>query len=64
MKRCLNNPFYNCKGKPLGLIRLHYDVVKQPDATTKRVWHRNFICSAEPYYCQHSVPCQLSLTTE
>jgi hypothetical protein len=62
MKRCLNNPFYNCSGKPRELPRLHYDVVRQPDGTTKRIWHRNVICSLEPYYCQVSQPCQLSLT--
>ena len=62
MKRCLNNPFYDCQGKPKELPRLHYDVVRQPDGTTKRIWHRNVICSLEPYFCQLSKPCQPSLT--
>ncbi|MBA7567185.1 hypothetical protein ES708_08886 [subsurface metagenome] len=64
MNRCLNNPYFNCSGKPKELPRLHYDVVIQPDGTAKRIWHRNVICSLEPHYCPNSVPCQLSLTTE
>ncbi|GAI96337.1 unnamed protein product, partial [marine sediment metagenome] len=55
MKRCLNNPFYDCHGKPKELLSLHYEVVRQPDGTTKRIWHRNVICSLEPHYCQLSM---------
>ncbi|GAJ01861.1 unnamed protein product, partial [marine sediment metagenome] len=55
MKRCLNSPFYDCQGKPKDLLRLHYEVVRQPDGTTKRIWHRTVICSLEPHYCQLSM---------
>ena len=64
MKRCLNSPFYHCLGTPQVRFKLHYDIVTQPDGSTKRVWHRYAICSLEPYHCQLSKPCQLSLTTE
>lgn len=64
MKRCLNNPFYFCSGNPRQLVKLHYDLVKQPDGSTKRIWHRFVICSLEPYHCSLSQPCQLSLTIE
>ena len=64
MKRCLNNPHYDCSGVPIIITRLHYDLVKQPDGSTKRIWHSFKQCSFQPYYCQLSKPCQLSLTTE
>ena len=63
MNPCLNSPFYNCSDKPKELVKLYYDVVRQPDGSTKRIWHRQVICSLEPYYCRYSRPRQLSLTT-
>jgi len=61
MKRCLSSPFYNCRGNPTKRVKLHYDLVTQPDGTTKRIWHRYVICILEPHYCGHSQPCQLPL---
>ena len=62
MTRCLNSPFYTCSGPPQVRFKLRYDIVTQPDGSTKRVWHRYAICSLEPQLCPLSKPCHLPLT--
>lgn len=64
MKLCLNNPSIECTGKPIPMSTLTYENVKQPDSSTKRIWHKHLECALSYPSCGTWKYAQLSLPIE